>query len=98
MKESLTFITNNHQVDIEALAVVANGLQSINLWPGLAAGPAKSRELEPQSAADEGFEDPVKGSTHEAEAQNGVLGAGCDALQQDGVDELWRKPIHRVVW
>jgi hypothetical protein len=80
LETSLTFITNNHQIDIEALAVVANGLQSIHLWPDLAAGPAKAGKLKTQRATDEGFEDPIKGSTHVTETEDGILGAGCDAL------------------
>lgn len=78
--------------------MIPNRLQSIGPRSAKPASLAKAREFKLEGTACIRLEDPVKGPTHEAKVEDGVLGACFDALQQNGVDDLGRQAIHRVVW
>ncbi|OAQ81661.1 hypothetical protein VFPBJ_04245 [Purpureocillium lilacinum] len=89
-----TVISKHHEVDVEALAVVADGLQGVLLRPAEAAQPAEAREVEAQGAARVGLEGAVEDAAHEAQLEHLVLGLPGEALEQDGVYQLAREPVH----
>lgn len=86
----LTIISQNHQVNVETLAVVSDRLESIHLWVRYAARLAQAREIEIEGSASKGLEDLVEDATYEAEREDFVLWAEEYTLLEDGIDELSR--------
>lgn len=84
----LTIISQDHQVNVETLAVVSDRLERIHLRMLHAARPAQAREIQVEGSASKGLEDLIEDATDETEREDFVLWAEEYALLEDGIDEL----------
>jgi hypothetical protein len=83
---TLTVISQNHQVNVEALAMVSYRLECVHLWMFYTARLAQAREFQVQSPAYERLKDLVKDAANEPKIEDCILGAVCDALLKYRID------------
>lgn len=90
----LTFISQDHKVNVDALAMVPDGLEGITLWVRHTARLAQSGEFQIKGSTDKRLDDAIEKATNKPKRQDRVFGATRDALFEDGVNELARELIH----